>query len=47
MGRHLIEAAQRHAVSRGIHALTLTTFRDVAWNERTILSKTRLQNAWL
>ncbi|MBY5454369.1 MULTISPECIES: GNAT family N-acetyltransferase [Rhizobium] len=33
IGRHLIEAAQQHAVSTGIHALTLTTFRDVAWNE--------------
>lgn len=33
IGRQLIEAVQQLAVSCGIHTLTLTTFRDVAWNE--------------
>lgn len=33
IGRRLIEAAQHHAAARGIDALTLTTFRAVAWNE--------------
>lgn len=33
IGRQLIEAAQRHAVEHGAPSLTLTTFRDVPWNE--------------
>jgi len=33
IGRSLIEAAQRYAADRGIDALTLTTFREIAWNE--------------
>ncbi len=33
VGRKLIEAAQQLATNRGISALTLTTFRDVPWNE--------------
>ena len=33
IGRTLIEAAQRFAADRGSAALTLTTFRDVPWNE--------------
>ncbi len=33
IGRALIEAAERHAAGLGLSALTLTTFRDVPWNE--------------
>ncbi|WP_040485064.1 GNAT family N-acetyltransferase [Lutibaculum baratangense] len=33
IGRRLIEAAETLAASRGANALTLTTFRDVPWNE--------------
>jgi GNAT superfamily N-acetyltransferase len=33
IGRKLIEAAQQVAIDRGIKALTLTTFRNVPWNE--------------
>lgn len=33
IGRLLIESAQRHATERGINALTLTTFREIPWNE--------------
>lgn len=33
IGRQLLEAAAQFAIGRGIGALTLTTFRDVAWNE--------------
>lgn len=33
IGRQLIEAVQRSAVDLGINALTLTTFREVPWNE--------------
>ncbi|RMC31315.1 GNAT family N-acetyltransferase [Paracoccus alkanivorans] len=33
IGRKLIEAVQRSAVDLGINALTLTTFREVPWNE--------------
>ncbi|CAO3379793.1 GNAT family N-acetyltransferase [Azospirillum argentinense] len=33
LGRQLIEAAQRHAADHGVPSLTLTTFRDVPWNE--------------
>lgn len=33
IGRKLLEAAERFAIDRGINALTLTTFRDVLWNE--------------
>jgi GNAT superfamily N-acetyltransferase len=33
IGRKLIEAAQQLAIDRGIKALTLTTFRNVPWNE--------------
>jgi GNAT superfamily N-acetyltransferase len=33
IGRTLIEAAQQLAIDRGITALTLTTFRNVPWNE--------------
>ena len=33
IGRKLIEAAQRFATGQGIKALTLTTFKDVPWNE--------------
>jgi N-acetylglutamate synthase-like GNAT family acetyltransferase len=29
----LIEAAQQFAIDHGIKALTLTTFRNVPWNE--------------
>jgi GNAT superfamily N-acetyltransferase len=32
IGRALIDAAQVWARARGLHALTLTTFRHVAWN---------------
>ena len=32
LGRRLIEAALAHARPSGFAALTLTTFRDVAWN---------------
>lgn len=32
LGRRLIEAARAHAGTAGLRALTLTTFRDVAWN---------------
>jgi GNAT superfamily N-acetyltransferase len=34
IGRQLIEAAEQLAAGHGVHALTLTTFRKVAWNER-------------
>lgn len=33
IGRELIEAAQQVAADHGINALTLTTFREVPWNE--------------
>ncbi|WP_416339717.1 GNAT family N-acetyltransferase [Paracoccus sp. (in: a-proteobacteria)] len=33
IGRRLIEAAQQFAADHGINALTLTTFREVPWNE--------------
>jgi GNAT superfamily N-acetyltransferase len=33
IGRKLIEAAQQFAIDHGIKALTLTTFRNVPWNE--------------
>jgi GNAT superfamily N-acetyltransferase len=33
VGRALIEHAARYALSAGLKALTLTTFRAVAWNE--------------
>ena len=33
IGRRLIEAAQQIAVQRGANSLTLTTFREVPWNE--------------
>ncbi|MBK3777048.1 GNAT family N-acetyltransferase [Azospirillum aestuarii] len=33
IGRMLMEAAQHHAADHGVHSLTLTTFRDVPWNE--------------
>jgi GNAT superfamily N-acetyltransferase len=33
VGRTLIEHAARNARARGLQSLTLTTFRDVAWNE--------------
>lgn len=33
IGRRLMEAVELLAVQRGIEALTLTTFRDVPWNE--------------
>jgi GNAT superfamily N-acetyltransferase len=33
IGRQLIEAAQQIGAQRGVNALTLTTFRDVPWNE--------------
>ena len=33
IGGGLIEAAAAHAHAAGLTALTLTTFRDVAWNE--------------
>lgn len=33
IGRALIAAARQAAVDRGIAALTLTTFREVSWNE--------------
>ncbi|MBE0529599.1 MAG: GNAT family N-acetyltransferase [Rhodospirillales bacterium] len=33
IGRKLIEAAQQFATDHGINALTLTTFREVPWNE--------------
>ncbi|MEV4598891.1 GNAT family N-acetyltransferase [Amycolatopsis sp. NPDC049253] len=32
LGRRLIETAASWAVSRGLPALTLTTFRDMPWN---------------
>ncbi|QRP47372.1 GNAT family N-acetyltransferase [Amycolatopsis sp. FDAARGOS 1241] len=32
LGRRLIDAAAAWAASRGLPALTLTTFRDVPWN---------------
>ena len=33
IGRKLLEAAQQFAIDHAINALTLTTFRDVPWNE--------------
>jgi GNAT superfamily N-acetyltransferase len=33
IGRKLMEAAQQFAADHGINALTLTTFREVPWNE--------------
>jgi GNAT superfamily N-acetyltransferase len=33
VGRQLMRAALAHARAKGCAALTLTTFRDVAWNE--------------
>jgi GNAT superfamily N-acetyltransferase len=33
IGRRLIEAAVDHARHHGLKAVTLTTFRDVGWNE--------------
>jgi len=33
IGRRLMEAAQQFATDHGIDALTLTTFREVPWNE--------------
>lgn len=33
VGQKLIEAAQQFAIDLGINALTLTTFREVPWNE--------------
>ncbi|MGX7743349.1 GNAT family N-acetyltransferase [Rhodopseudomonas parapalustris] len=33
IGRRLIDAAHRLATDHGVTALTLTTFRDVPWNE--------------
>lgn len=33
IGRALLDAAVAYAVEHGLPALTLTTFRDVAWNE--------------
>jgi len=33
IGRRLIAAAEHSAVSNGVNALTLTTFRNVPWNE--------------
>ncbi|TWS97891.1 GNAT family N-acetyltransferase [Reyranella sp. CPCC 100927] len=33
IGRKLIEAVRRIAIAKGGRALTLTTFRDVPWNE--------------
>lgn len=33
IGRALMAAAEQHAVGLGLAALTLTTFRAVAWNE--------------
>ena len=33
IGRQLIEAAGRFAADRGLDAVTLTTFREVPWNE--------------
>jgi len=32
-GRALIHSAEHYAAGYGINALTLTTFRDIAWNE--------------
>lgn len=32
VGRRLMDAACRHAKGAGLSALTLTTFRDLAWN---------------
>ncbi|OYD81969.1 GNAT family N-acetyltransferase [Azospirillum brasilense] len=33
IGRKLIEAAQQYATDHGINSLSLTTFRNVPWNE--------------
>jgi len=33
IGRAMIDVAAAFAIERGLPALTLTTFRDVAWNE--------------
>lgn len=33
LGSKLIAAAKQHALEQGYRALTLTTFRNVAWNE--------------
>ena len=33
IGQKLIEAAQQFAADHGINALTLTTFKEVPWNE--------------
>jgi GNAT superfamily N-acetyltransferase len=33
IGRHLIETAVNHARQSGISAVTLTTFREIVWNE--------------
>ena len=33
IGRHLLAAAQHFATDHGINALTLTTFKQVPWNE--------------
>jgi GNAT superfamily N-acetyltransferase len=33
VGRHLIEVCCSEAVARGLFQVTLTTFRDVPWNE--------------
>lgn len=33
VGRQLMRAALQHALRAGMRAVTLTTFRDVAWNE--------------
>lgn len=32
LGSKLIAAARNHAIDKGYQAMTLTTFRDVAWN---------------
>lgn len=34
IGRAMIETAAAFAVERGLPTITLTTFRDLAWNER-------------
>ncbi len=34
IGRHLLETAREYATESGIKALTLTTFRDLAFNEK-------------